>query len=63
MAAIFALILLPVIAAVGFMVLSNGMGSFAGAMATLCFAMLAGGSFFGLLNLVRQWEDEHPTGS
>lgn len=63
MAAIFALILLPAIAAVGFMVLNNGFGSFGVVMATLCFAMLAGGIFFGLLKLARQWEDETPTGS
>jgi Trk-type K+ transport system membrane component len=63
MAAVFALILLPAIAAVGFMVLNNGIGSFAAVMATMCFAMLAGGIFFGLLNLSRQWENEQPTGS
>lgn len=60
MAAIFALILVPAIAAVGFMVLSNGELSFGVSMATLCFAMLASGIFLGLLRLARQWEDETP---
>lgn len=58
MAAVFALILIPVIAASGFMLLSNlGSGPVA-VLATLCFGLLAYGVFGGLFRMARRWEDE-----
>jgi hypothetical protein len=42
------------------MVLANMGGSAATMFATLLFAALAGGVFFGLFRLARRWEDEVP---
>lgn len=58
MAAVLALILLPVIAAIGFMFLSNGGGSPAATGAMLVFAMLAIGVFASIFKMARRWEDE-----
>jgi hypothetical protein len=59
MAAVLALVLLPIIASVGFMVkvvlTDLSVGS---AIAGLAFLLLAGGVFVGLFNMVRRWEDE-----
>jgi len=60
MAAVLALVLIPAIAAVGFMVVTNEGGSLGTMMATLCFAMLAAGVFVGLFKMARRWEDETP---
>jgi hypothetical protein len=60
MAAVMALILLPVVAAVGFMVLGNSGGSASVTFATLCFTVLAFGVFAGLFKMARGWENESP---
>lgn len=56
-----ALILLPVVASVGFMVLGNSGGPPSVTFATLCFATLAGGVFVALFRMARQWENEAGT--
>lgn len=58
MAAVMALILLPVVASVGFMVLGNNGGPASVTFATLCFSALAGGVFAGLFKMARGWENE-----
>ncbi|MGE0867107.1 MAG: hypothetical protein AB7P03_01000 [Kofleriaceae bacterium] len=58
MAAIFALILLPIIAALGFMTGSNVEGPTEAIVATLVFGLMAGGLFFGMFRMARRWEDE-----
>jgi hypothetical protein len=60
MAAIFALVFVPALAAVGFMTMSALQGdlSFGSALATVCFALLAMGVFYGLLSMARQWDAE-----
>lgn len=60
MAAIFALVFVPALAAVGFMILSAAQGelTFGTALATAMFAMLAMGVFYGLLKMARQWDAE-----
>jgi hypothetical protein len=59
MAAVLALVLLPIIASVGFMlqvVLSDlSVGS---AFAGFAFLLLASGVFVGVFNMVRRWEDD-----
>lgn len=66
MAAIFALIFVPALAAMLFMLgLLRGSPSLASGAAAAIFVALAMGVFIGLLRLVRQWEapveagDEH----
>ena len=57
MAAVFALILLPAIAATGFMFkVVQGDLSFATAIAGITFFMLAGGVFLGVLRMSRTWD-------
>ena len=64
MAAVFALIFVPGLAAVLFMLGTNqGQLSFATAAAATVFVALATGIFMGLLRLSRTWEDEKPTGN
>jgi hypothetical protein len=58
MAAIMALIFVPALAAVGFMVMSNIGTSPAGTVASICFAVLAMGVFAALFKLARRWEQE-----
>jgi len=58
MAAIMALILLPAIASVGFMVLGNTGGSPGASFAMLCFVALATGVFVALFKMARHWENE-----
>jgi len=62
MAAVLALVLLPIIASVGFMlkvvVTDLSVGS---AIAGLAFLLLASGVFVGLFNMVRHWEDDEIT--
>jgi hypothetical protein len=58
MAAIMALIFVPAIAAIGFMVMSNVGTSPAATVASIMFAVLAMGVFTALLSLVRRWEQE-----
>lgn len=59
MATVFALVLLPAIFAVGLMALvvggDTGIWSY---LAFLTFGVLAGGTFYGLLQMTRRWEDE-----
>jgi len=64
MAAVFALVFVPGLAAVLFM-LGGAKGdlSFGTAMATTVFVALAAGVFSGLLRLSQRWEDEKPTGT
>jgi hypothetical protein len=62
MAAIFALIFVPALAAMLFMLgLLHGNPSLASCAAVAIFVTLAMGVFVGLLRLMRQWEeaDEH----
>jgi hypothetical protein len=58
MAAVMALILLPVVAAVGVMVKASAGGSFGVTFAMLCFTLLAAGVFAGLFKMARRWENE-----
>lgn len=61
MAAVMVLILLPVVAAVGFMLLTNiDTFSLATAMGTIAFAALAIGVFASLFKMARRWENEAP---
>jgi cytochrome c biogenesis protein CcdA len=62
MAAVFALVFLPALAAAGFMFkVVQGDLSFATAMAGMIFIALAGGTFFGLFRMARKWENEPTT--
>lgn len=59
MAAVLCLILLPVIASVGFMAKAiEGEPSWGGAFALVTFILLAGGIVFGALGMSRDWDDE-----
>jgi hypothetical protein len=58
MAAIFALILLPALAAVGFILKTSEGTSFGVLLAKLCFVAMAAGLFYGLLRMARGWENE-----
>ena len=56
-----ALILIPVVAAVGLMLRSNiGSFSLATAMGTIAFSALAIGVFASLFKMARRWENEAP---
>jgi hypothetical protein len=62
MAAIFALIFVPALAAILFMLgILHGNLSLSSGAAAAVFVVLATGVFVGLLRLMRQWEagDEH----
>ena len=64
MAAVFCLVLLPAIAALGFMVLAiQGQASAGTAFAASVFAMLTAFVFGSLLSMIRRAEDEEPTGN
>lgn len=58
MAAVFCLVMLPAIAAVGFMLKSAGTMSFGAFLAVACFTLLAAGVFGGLAKMARGWEEE-----
>jgi hypothetical protein len=58
MAAIMALIFVPALAAIGFMLLSDLGTSPAATVASLLFAVLAMGLFVSLFKQVRRWEAE-----
>ena len=59
MAAVLALIFLPVIASVGVMVqIIRGDLGFGPGLALMCFCALALGVFGGLLTMSRRWENE-----
>ncbi len=59
MAAVFCLVMLPAIAAVGFMVLAiQGQLSISTAFAALVFAALTAGVFGALLGMIKKAEDE-----
>jgi hypothetical protein len=62
MAAVFALIFLPVLASVGLMIqVFRGQESFGSALAMICFTVMAAGVFVGLFNMARRWENEPNT--
>jgi hypothetical protein len=64
MAAVFCLVLLPAIAAVGFMVKTiQGQMSTAGGLAAVVFSMLIAFVFTGVLSMIKRAEDEEPTGA
>lgn len=59
MAAVFALVFLPALAAIGFMIKAvQGQMSFGAAFAATIFAILATGVFAGVLGFVKRAEDE-----
>jgi len=58
MAAVFALILLPALAAVGFILMTAEGASLGVTFAKLCFVAMASGLFYGVLKMSRRWEDE-----
>jgi hypothetical protein len=59
MAVVMALILIPVVAAVGAMLrASSDSLTLATAMGTFAFAVLAFGVFASLFKMARRWEDE-----
>ena len=59
MAAVFCLVMLPAIAAIGFMILAiQGQMSLSTAFAALVFAVLTGGVFVALLGMIKKAEDE-----
>ena len=60
MAAVFCLVMLPAIAAIGFMIkaIAGGDMSLGTAFAGLVFTLLAGGVFIALLGMVKKAEDE-----
>lgn len=60
MAAVFALIMLPALAAVGFILKTSEGASFGVTLAKLCFVAMATGLFYGLLRMARAWENETP---
>jgi len=56
MAAVFALIFLPALAAIGLMVkASPGLG-FGTTLALMCFIAMTAGVFYGTLRMARKWE-------
>lgn len=60
MAAVFALVFLPVLASVALIAKTlHGDLSFSTALAFTCFLALASGVFFGLYRMAKQWEGEH----
>lgn len=61
MAAVLCLVLLPLMAAVGFMLGAiQGQLSFATVFGGLTFLLLGAGMFVGVFRMVRHWEDEAP---
>lgn len=58
MAAVFALIFIPALAAIGSMVRSESSLTFGTAMAMLTFAVLTGSVFYGALRLVQGEENK-----
>ena len=61
MAAVMALILIPVVAAVGLMLEANlGDHSFTTVVGVVAFAALAIGVFASLFKMARRWENEAP---
>jgi hypothetical protein len=58
MAAVFALVFLPVIAAIGFMARSGHALDVGTAMALAVFIPMAFGVFYGTLRLAKQWDEE-----
>jgi hypothetical protein len=60
MAAVFALVFLPVLASVALLakVVSGGI-TFSTALAFGCFIALASGVFYGLYRMAKQWEGDH----
>lgn len=60
MAAVFALVFLPVLACVAlFAKMLRGDVSFSTGLASMCFIALATGVFYGLYRMAKHWEGEH----
>lgn len=59
MAAVFALVFLPALASTLFFLGSDNGLTFGSVAAALTFSMLAGGIFYGLLQMTRGWEGDH----
>ncbi len=60
MAAVFALVFLPVLASVLLVVKIIASGAaFGTVLAGMCFSALAIGVFYGLFRMARQWEGGH----
>ncbi len=57
MAAVFALVFIPALAAVGFMARSADSFTFGSALAIACFTMMTAGVFYGALRLVQREEN------
>ncbi|MBX3157744.1 MAG: hypothetical protein KF773_17380 [Deltaproteobacteria bacterium] len=58
MAAVFALVFIPVVASIGFMLGANVGVSLPATIAMLMFAVLAMGVFLSVFKMARRWEDE-----
>ncbi|MGE0869736.1 MAG: hypothetical protein AB7P03_14320 [Kofleriaceae bacterium] len=58
MAAVLCLIMLPVIAAIGFMVGANMGGAAHAGLAIVAFVLLGGGLVIGLSRISRGWDGE-----
>ena len=58
MAAVFALVFLPVIAAIGFMARSGSVLDVRTAMALAVFIPMAFGVFYGALRMSKHWEEQ-----
>lgn len=57
MAAVFALVFLPVLASIALMLgASQGSLSWGSALALACFSAMATGVFYGLFTMCRRWE-------
>jgi hypothetical protein len=60
MAAVFALVFLPVLASVALLAKTlSGDISFSTALALGCFIALASGVFYGLYRMSKEWEGDH----
>ena len=58
MAAVFALIFLPALAAIGFMARADGVVDIRTVMALAVFIPMAFGVFYGALRMSKQWEEQ-----
>lgn len=58
MAAVFALIFLPALAAIGLMIGASQGVDFGTVLALVCFIAMASGVFYGSLRLAQKWEAE-----
>lgn len=59
MAAVLCLVMLPLMAAVGFMFgVVQSESTFSSVMCGITFVLLGGGMFFGMFRMARGWEEE-----